>query len=201
MVTQAQFPAFLFDVFRARFPEELAGLAPLESSPPERTSVDTKTPVRKAIRAGGFKPSGRNKPAWEYLVAARERGTFPTINPPVDRANWASAAFGLPISLVDAAKLEPPLHLRLGNPGESYVFNPSGQILEAQGLIGLADAQGLAATPIKDCQRTKTDGASRELLAVVWGLAEEAELTQQCSDYLRASLTELGAELEEVELA
>src|SRR5687768_8683584 len=55
--------------------------------------------VRQMIRAGGFKPSGRNKPAQEYLLrTAMEPDGLPFIFNVVDWINAVSLSSGLPIS-------------------------------------------------------------------------------------------------------
>ena len=197
MHTLEDFPKFTLDRFVARFSQAIGDLTPplfgedLGEEPP------TKTLLRKAIREGGFKPSGRNKPAWEYLRRVAGEGRFPRINAPVDVANQNSARFGLAISLVDQALVSGKVQVRLGASDESYVFNPSGQILEVAGLIGLADDVGLFATPIKDCQRTKTTDETKSFLVVVWGLTEEQVRSEACSQRLRSELEELGATITE----
>src|SRR3712207_7695492 len=42
------------------------------------------------LRNGGFRPSGRNKPASEYLAQAAREGRFPRINNLVDVNNLVS---------------------------------------------------------------------------------------------------------------
>lgn len=197
MFTPPGFPQFYLDQFQADFSEPIENLSSPHFEMQLGEEPPTKTLLRKAIREGGFKPSGRNKPAWEYLRSAFEKGSFPQINAPVDVANQNSARFGLAISLVDRALVSGKIELRLGESEESYVFNPSGQVLEAAGLIGLADDQGLFATPIKDCQRTKTSSETRSFLVVVWGLTEESERSEACSDKLRKDLSALGATIRE----
>jgi DNA/RNA-binding domain of Phe-tRNA-synthetase-like protein len=51
--------------------------------------------VRELLRAGGFKPSGRSKPASEFLQAAAERGELGSINLAVDLCNVVSLHSGL----------------------------------------------------------------------------------------------------------
>lgn len=125
--------------------------------------------VRDVLRAGGFKPTGRNKPSSEYLGAAVERGPMPRINLPVDAANAVSRHGGLPISVVDADRLEGAAIVRNGAVGESYVFNASGQVIDVEGLVGLSDAQGACANAVKDAQRTKTHAGTRRVWVLVWG--------------------------------
>src|SRR5690349_2441597 len=70
-------------------------------------SSDTvRAEVRQLLRAAGFKPAGRSKPAAEYLHAAAIEGRFPQINPAVDACNAVSLCSGLPISVVDVDKLQ-----------------------------------------------------------------------------------------------
>ncbi|MGE0871811.1 MAG: phenylalanine--tRNA ligase beta subunit-related protein, partial [Kofleriaceae bacterium] len=125
--------------------------------------------MRDLLRHGGFKPAGRSKPASEYLSSAIAEGRFPQINAVVDACNVVSLHSGLPISLVDVAKLRGPLVVRVAPSATSYVFNPSGQVIDASGLVCLCDGEGPSGTPVKDAQRTKTDGDTRVVLSVVWG--------------------------------
>lgn len=156
--------------FVARFVQPLASLqrtVPL--SAPFSTSDEIKTAVRALLRHGGFKPSGRSKPASEYLVGAVAEGRFPTINAGVDACNVASLHSGLPISLVDADKLDGDLTIQVAPAGTTYVFNPSGQTIDVSGLVCLYDAQGPTGTPVKDAQRTKTHDGTTAALSIVWG--------------------------------
>ena len=130
------------------------------------TSEAVKTAVRDLLRHGGFKPAGRSKPASEYLAGAAE---FPRINAAVDACNVASLHSGLPISLVDLDRVEGALAIRIAPPGTTYVFNPSGQTIDASGLVCLFDAAGPTGTPVKDAQRTKTHAGTRRTLSIVWG--------------------------------
>ena len=74
---------------------------------------ETKTLVRDLLRQGGFKPSGRSKPASEYLLAAQAGGHLGPINPAVDACNIASLHSGLPISVVDLDRTQGSLQLGL----------------------------------------------------------------------------------------
>jgi DNA/RNA-binding domain of Phe-tRNA-synthetase-like protein len=61
--------------------------------------------VRDVLRVGGYKPTGRGKPASEYLVgAAREQG-MPRVNNLVDINNLVSLETALPISIFDTDQL------------------------------------------------------------------------------------------------
>jgi DNA/RNA-binding domain of Phe-tRNA-synthetase-like protein len=128
-----------------------------------------KNSVRDLLRHGGFKPSGRSKPASEYLVAAHAENRWPRINPLVDICNVVSLKSGLPISLVDADKVQGELSIQIAPAGTTYVFNPSGQVIDASGLVCLYDAEGPTGTPVKDAQRTKTDDETKNVIVIVWG--------------------------------
>ncbi|HEY4238556.1 MAG TPA: phenylalanine--tRNA ligase beta subunit-related protein [Kofleriaceae bacterium] len=140
------------------------------SGAPLSTDDAVKSAVRDLLRAGGYKPSGRSKPASEYLVGARAEGRFPRINAVVDACNIASLCSGLPISLVDLDRVSGDvLTVRVAPAGTSYLFNPSGQVIDASGLLCVYDADGPTGTPVKDAQRTKTHDGTRRALAVLWG--------------------------------
>lgn len=136
---------------------------------PLAPSDEVRAAVRELLRQGGFKPAGRSKPASEYLAAAHAEERFPRINALVDTCNVVSLHAGLPISLVDADRLEGALAIRVAPPGTAYVFNPAGQVIDASGLLCLYDARGPTGTPVKDAQRTKTGDDTRRTLSIVWG--------------------------------
>ena len=123
-------------LFRTLWPAPLGELDTLpdlarwfsgDAVPPIDRPDDVKAAVRDLLRHGGFKPSGRSKPASEYLVKAAERGVMGSINPAVDCCNVASLWSGLPISVVDVDKGEGPWRVGLAASDTVYVFNPSGQ--------------------------------------------------------------------------
>ncbi|MCX6091485.1 MAG: hypothetical protein NTX23_01255, partial [Candidatus Bipolaricaulota bacterium] len=91
--------------------------------------------VRSMLRHGNYKPTGRGKPASEFLLQAALRGEFPRVNGPVDANNAISLVSGLPGSIFDADLTGPRLFLRYGRTGESYVFNPSGQSIDLEDLV------------------------------------------------------------------
>ena len=150
-------------------PADTVGLTTRAGRAPLATSDEVRSAVRDLLRQGGFKPAGRSKPASEYLAAAFAEDRFPRINALVDTCNVVSLHAGLPISLVDADRLEGALAIRVAPPGTTYVFNPAGQVIDAGGLLCLYDAQGPTGTPVKDAQRTKTSDDTRCTLSIVWG--------------------------------
>lgn len=151
-----------------------------------------KAAVRDLLRHGGFKPSGRSKPASEYLVAALAEGRFPQINALVDACNVVSLHSGLPISVVDAAKVTGDLAIRIAPAGTTYVFNPSGQVIDASGLVCLYDGEGVSGTPVKDAQRTKTDERTERAIVVVWGTRAAPGQTERATRWYRELLAPLA---------
>src|SRR5690349_6711452 len=81
--------------------EELLALMSLEAPTPLRSNDAIRAAVRDLLRHGGYKPTGRGKPASEYLLRAVSEGALGSINPAVDACNVASLHSGLPISVVD----------------------------------------------------------------------------------------------------
>ncbi len=129
--------------------------------------------VRAMLRAGGFKPAGRNKPAQEYLFrTAAETGALPVILNAVDALNVISLESGLPISLLAADRVGSQAVVRYGQPGEQFVFNRSGQELDVEGLICVCAADDQPTrplgTPIKDSMIGKVSESDHDVLAVLY---------------------------------
>src|SRR5207247_5877140 len=88
-------------------PADAALSAEIDSALAKRAGIEpvpdaAKTAIRDLLRKGGYKPTGRGKPASEYLAQAAARGEFPRISHVVDALNLVSLESGLPISLLDA---------------------------------------------------------------------------------------------------
>jgi DNA/RNA-binding domain of Phe-tRNA-synthetase-like protein len=154
--------------------------------------------VRQLLRYGGFKPSGRSKPAQEYLLrSAVQDGALPAISNVVDAINAVSLASGLPISLISLDRCGRELTVRYGRDGERYVFNRAGQELDVKGLLCLCAAAGAApegepvGSPVKDSMRAKVDETDRHLLACVYAprsavsAAELRDWSQRLADGFR----------------
>lgn len=160
----------------------------------------TRAAVRDLLRRGGFKPTGRSKPSSEYLVGAAADGRLRPINPAVDAGNAASLHGGLPISVVDRDRIRPPLAIGLAAAGVRYVFNAGGQEIDVAGLVCLHDEAGPCANPVKDAQRSKTDGATRRVLVIVWGTTALPGRTAAVAGLARGLLAGLGASIADVDL-
>jgi DNA/RNA-binding domain of Phe-tRNA-synthetase-like protein len=182
----ASLPARVSTLVRPAFLDEEL---PIHPSNPDAL----RAAVRDLLRNGGFKPSGRNKPASEYL----SRG-LPTINVAVDAGNAISLHGGLPVSVVDLDRLVPPLRVGVAPAGTRFPFNPSGQVLDASGLLCLFDADGVSATPVKDAQRTKTTDQTLHILCIVWGVAAHGEHGRRVAAAYRDLVARLGMSVADV---
>jgi len=176
----------------------LAALLSLTAPAPLASDDAVRAAVRDLLRHGGFKPTGRSKPASEYLLRAAGEGTLATINPAVDACNVVSLHSGLPISVVDLDLAREPLAVRIAPPGTSYVFNASGQVIDVGGLVVLADAEGPCANAVKDAQRTKTHPGTVRTLSVVWGTRALADRAAQAAAWYRELIARLGGATEDV---
>ncbi len=172
---------------------ELEALFSLDVAAPLKSGDTIRRAVRDLLRRGGFKPTGRNKPASEYLIRAVGDGTLSSINLAVDACNAVSLHSGLPISVVDLDKASEPLRVAVAAAGETYVFNPTGQTIDVGGLICLHDAGGPCANAVKDAQRTKTDGMTRRTLTLIWGTSELEGRTAETELWYRGLLERHGA--------
>lgn len=153
-------------------PDVAAAVAASQAAERSPEAAARKAAVRDLLRHGRYRPTGRGKPASEYLCHAAAEGRFPRINALVDSANLVSLETLLPISLVDVERAgAEAFAVRWGREGESYVFNPSGQVLDLRDLLLVARRPGdrPCASPVKDSQETKTDANTRAVLAVIYG--------------------------------
>jgi DNA/RNA-binding domain of Phe-tRNA-synthetase-like protein len=136
--------------------------------------------VRNMLRYARYKPTGRAKPASEYLLGAAREDRFPTINNLVDINNLVSLEFLLPISIVDLER-NPSLEratpspverfvLRRGRAGESYLFNETGQAIDLCDLLLVARLPDdtPCANPVKDSMATKVVATTRRALGVIY---------------------------------
>jgi len=175
-------PAWVVDLLRPDAP------APLERVEAVRVAV------RDMLRHGGYKPTGRGKPASEYLVRAASESALRSIDLAVDLGNVTSLHSGLPISVVDLDRAEPPFRIEVAAKGERYAFNAAGQEIDLGGLVCLFDSSGPCANAVKDSQRTKTTPETRHTLSIVWGVAGHEGRLDSAVAWYREMLGEAGAE-------
>ena len=163
--------------------------------PPLAKSDDLRKQVRDLLRNGKFRPTGRSKPASEYLLQASASGTLPPINLAVDVCNLVSLHSGLPISVVDLSKTHPPLRIDVAEPKSQYEFNRSGQTMDLSDLLCLFDQDGPCANAVKDSQRTKTDSKTRETITVIWGTKESPRQSDAAESWYQDLITQCGCQI------
>lgn len=181
-------------------PPWLAALLALEAEAPVTRDEAARETIRKLLRHGGYKPTGRGKPSSEYLVRAAGEGALGSINLAVDACNAVSLASGLPISVVDLARAAAPLRIALAPARASYVFNAGGQTIDLGGLLCLWDAEGPCANAVKDAQRTKTSPATTETLSILWAAVGLEERLHRTLAWYRELLERAGARTTPVSL-
>jgi DNA/RNA-binding domain of Phe-tRNA-synthetase-like protein len=179
-------------------PDWLAALLHPGAAVPVSRSEELRGAVRDLLRHGGYKPTGRGKPASEYLVRAAEEGRLRSINAAVDVCNVVSLHSGIPISVVDLAAAKEPFRVGLGIAGTRYVFNQAGQEIDVQGLLCLYDGEGACANAVKDSERTKTNAETRETLTLLWGTRAFPGAAPAAAAWYKELLARLGAASENV---
>lgn len=177
-------------------PVELRTLLALDAPAPLHGDDGIREAVRTLLRQGGFKPTGRSKPASEYLLKAVRDKLLSSINLAVDACNVASLHGGLPISVVDLERVREPLRVGVAPAGASFVFNASGQTIDLGGLLCLFDAEGPCANAVKDAQRSKTGDATRRTLSLIWGTNALPGRAAACETWYRSLLEQHGAKTE-----
>ncbi len=155
--------------------EALAALLAVRKAPelpPAEEKV--RAECRNMLRNGSYKPTGRGKPASEYLLGAAREGAFPRVGALVDINNLISLKYLLPVSIWDADLCSSRnFEFRLGRAGESYLFNQSGQALDLEDLVCGCELDGGGAslpivTPVKDGMRTKVRPETRTAIGAVY---------------------------------
>jgi DNA/RNA-binding domain of Phe-tRNA-synthetase-like protein len=174
-------------------PPDLFALLAEDAAAPLHSDDQVRETVRALLRHGGFKPTGRSKPASEYLLKAVRDKLLSSINLAVDVCNIVSFHSGLPISVVDPDRTREPLRVGIATMGMSYVFNASGQTIDLGGLLCLFDAEGPCANAVKDAQRTKTDATTRRTLSLIWGTTALPCRSAQAETWYRSLLESHGA--------
>ncbi len=112
---------------------------------------------RDMLRNGKYKPTGRGKPASEYLMREAANGRFPRINGPVDANNLVSLKACVPISLWD---LDRALRHR-GPDRASPVLAPAGGVARQLRATSMRPSRSYPADaiPRRSIDRDPGDGA------------------------------------------
>lgn len=178
-------------------PSSLLSLLDLNVAAPFKSDDQVRETIRALLRQGGFKPTGRSKPASEYLIRAVTEKTLGSINLAVDACNVVSLHSGLPISVVDLDRAIEPFRVGIAPTGSSYVFNASGQSIDVGGLLCLFDADGPCANAVKDAQRTKTTPQTRRTLSLLWGSNALPGRAEKATAWYRELLEAAGAQIKD----
>ena len=178
--------------------DALIDLLALDAPAPLESNDEVRSAVRDLLRHGGFKPTGRSKPASEYLIRAAGEGNLSSINVAVDACNVVSLHSGLPISVVDLDLSVEPFHIDIAPQQSSYVFNQSSQTIDIGGLLCLSDATGPCACAVKDSQRTKTSETTRRTLSLIWGTNKLPGRAEQTEAWYHELLESHGATIEPI---
>lgn len=192
-----EFPAPLAEV--ATSPLALDALR-LDAHEPLSADDAVRSAVRDLLRHGGYKPTGRGKPASEYLLRVATDGALGSINAAVDPCNAVSLHSGLPISVVDMDRATEPFRIGIAATGTSYVFNASGQEIDIGGLLCLFDGEGPCANAVRDAQRTKTHAGTTRTLSIVWAPVTHGARLAQATVWYRRLLEEQGGKITDIEL-
>src|SRR5712691_2487842 len=148
--------------------------------------------ARALYKALGLDPT-KTRPSSEALLRRVLKGeALYRINTLVDAMNLCSLRSQLPFGLYDLDRIEPPVVLRKGSPGESYEGIRKAAV-NVEGRPVLADARGAFGNPTSDSARTMVTLQTRAALVTVYApssfnearLAEilketEATLTRYC---------------------
>lgn len=173
----------------------------LDAPAPIQRDEAVRGAVRDLLRVGGYKPTGRGKPASEYLVRAAAEGTLGSINAAVDACNAVSLHSGFPISVIDLGRASAPFRIAVAPDGTSYVFNASRQEIDLGGLLCVFDGEGPCANAVRDSQRTKTHDDTRSTLSVIWAPRGFEQRLGAAERWYRQLLETSGATTERVAAA
>ena len=162
------------------FESELGKLLRKRASGLSPEDEEIRQSARDMLRNGRYKPTGRGKPASEYLLrAGRDPASFPRINWPVDVCNYISLLSLLPVSIWDLQKSTGSRFVfRLGREGEQYVFNSAGQVISVADLVVGCEVHAEAShgrpivNPVKDSMETKTTEDTQSVAASVYAPAD-----------------------------
>lgn len=157
--------------------------------------------IRSLLKTTGFHPSGRSRPASEFLFKdLQNRGGFNFINNVVDINNHISLTRHLPISVFDLDKSGTDLAIRVGLDDESYIFNREGQILSLKKLMVVARHGGDRAaigSPVKDSQATKVFSETQNIAVIIYtsaNITSTGELETIMQEFSRLLSQETGSE-------
>ena len=135
--------------------------------------------LRRAYRTLGKDPT-RYRGSQEALLrrVVKGKGLYPN-NTAVDINNLLSLESFHSIGMFDADRIEPPVVLRAGRPGETY-YGIGRDLLNVGGLPLLCDQAGPFGSPTSDSERTKVTTETTALVVAVLSFTGSEHLDRHC---------------------
>lgn len=175
--------------------DELVALR--QTSPLSLDEEECRRASRDILRNGSYKPTGRGKPANEFLLKMVYED-FPRINSVVDINNLISLKYSVPISIFDIDRSQSTeFEVRLGIEEEAYIFNKTGQVLQLKDLVcGCRINKSISTpivSPIKDSHETKITNSTSSVLGLIYyplqcgGLKKLDRITAEFAQWLESS--------------
>jgi DNA/RNA-binding domain of Phe-tRNA-synthetase-like protein len=156
--------------------------------------------ARELYRSFRIDPT-HTRPSSEALLRRLLQGKpFPQILNAVDLCNLLSLEFLLPLGLYDAERIQGPVVLRRGLPGESYAGIRKEQV-SLEGRPVLEDSAGPFGNPTSDSLRTAITLSTCRLWLVIFApgtfpRAKLEEFSQIAEDAMAMHLSEAGGRME-----
>jgi DNA/RNA-binding domain of Phe-tRNA-synthetase-like protein len=123
--------------------------------------------ARALYKAVGLDPT-KTRPSNEALLRRVLKGeALYTVNTLVDALNLSSVREQMPFGLYDLERVEPPVELRRGRPGESYEGIRKAAV-NVDGRPVLSDARGAFGNPTSDSSRTMITLDTRATLVIAY---------------------------------
>jgi len=145
--------------------------------------------ARTLYKALGLDPT-KTRPSNEALLRRALKGqSLYRISSLVDALNLSSLREQLPFGLYDLDRVEPPVTLRKGAPGEGYEGIRKGEV-HVEGRPVLVDAQGPFGNPSSDSARTMIRLETTRALVTCYGpVSCRPERMEEVLDRTRDTLT------------
>ena len=167
-----------------------------QTSVEQVAQLDSVRSVRHMFHTWGLDPT-RYRPSSEALLrrVAQGKGLY-RISNVVDVCNLGSIETGWSYGLYDTAYVQPPITMRLGEPGETYE-GIGKQTWHLAVRPVLVDASGPFGSPISDSTRTMIRESTRGVLAVIYAPAgsPDAEVQRALDRFAERLARYAGARL------
>ena len=143
--------------------------------------------ARALYKAFGIDPT-RTRPSNEALLRRVLKGeALYTVNTLVDALNLSSVREQVPFGLYDLGRVNPPVELRRGRPGESYEGIRKAAV-NVDGRPVLSDVKGAFGNPTSDSARTMITLGTRSALVIAYAPVTAASRLQGVLERTAATL-------------